>query len=67
MTVEEAAIYSQGKLPQRPQGWSEPSIRRAARLRLIPDAIQFGKAWMIPPDGLLVWMRDEINHRTGRK
>lgn len=68
MSVEEAAIFTKGKLAQRPQGWSAPSIRRAAGLGLIPDAERFGKrAWRLPEDGLLVWMLDEINHRTGRK
>ena len=67
MTVEQAAQFTQGKLQKRPDGWKPVSIRRAARLGLIIGAVQFGKSWMIPEDGLLVWMEDEITHRAGRK
>lgn len=67
MTVEKAAEFTKNKLEQRPEGWTPVSVRRAARKGLIIGAVQFGKAWMIPEDGLLVWMQDEITHRSGRK
>lgn len=67
MTAEEASTYTKGKLPDRPEGYSAETIARAARKRMIPGAEKYGQAWMLPTDGIDVWLKSEIDHRPGRK
>lgn len=68
MTVEQAAEYTKGKLTHRPEGFSADTIRRAARLELIPGVERFGKrSWLIPVNGLEAWMNTEDAHKSGPK
>lgn len=68
LTPEQAADYTRGKLPHKPEGFTPDNIRRAARKGFIPGAQRFGKrSWLLPIAGIDVWLKDEVTHRTGPK